>query len=128
LSTTHRRLTFSSAQTRNLLSAAEFDVLASHGSPPILTNIARGPIVDTSALISALESGKLLGACLDVTDPEPLPSDHPLWKAPNVHISPHISSSSDVYVDRSLQILEQNLKRLAKGERLINEVDRDRGY
>ncbi|MCJ1477610.1 hypothetical protein MMC13_006283 [Lambiella insularis] len=70
----------------------------------------------------------LRGAALDVTDPEPLPSGHPLWEAPNCIVTPHISGLSVMYADRAFQVLEANLRRREEGEGLINVVDRERGY
>lgn len=78
--------------------------------------------------MEALNTGRIRGAALDVTDPEPLPNDHPLWKANNVIITPHLSGLTDTYVDRALGVLEENLGRMAKGERLVNVVDRGQGY
>ncbi|OJD32866.1 2-hydroxyacid dehydrogenase [Diplodia corticola] len=98
------------------------------GKGPVLVNISRGQIVDQPALVRALRDGVLGGAALDVTDPEPLPADDPLWSAPNVTITPHISGNGASYVPRSLQILEDNLGRKEAGERLLNVVDRERGY
>lgn len=119
-------------QTTHLLGAEEFAILSTNcRNPrykPYLTNISRGKVIDQDALIAALKSGQLSGAALDVTDPEPLPSDNPLWDAPNVQISPHISALGDEYFPRSLGILKLNLERLEKGLPLINEYDRRRGY
>ncbi|OAA65629.1 D-isomer specific 2-hydroxyacid dehydrogenase [Niveomyces insectorum RCEF 264] len=93
-----------------------------------VSNIARGPVVDTDALIAALESGELRGAALDVTDPEPLPEGHPLWHTKNVIITPHISGGSARYTERVLAILEDNLGRLSTGRPLVNRVSRKEGY
>jgi phosphoglycerate dehydrogenase-like enzyme len=68
------------------------------------------------------------GAALDVTDPEPLPADDPLWTAPNVLITPHVSGSTDVYADRAFEVLTENMRRERSGRGLVNEVDRKRGY
>lgn len=78
--------------------------------------------------MKALQDGTVGGAALDVTDPEPLPKDSELWDMPNVIITPHVSGSVDGYTERALQVLETNLTRREKGEKLINIVQRDRGY
>jgi phosphoglycerate dehydrogenase-like enzyme len=70
----------------------------------------------------------LSGAALDVTEPEPLPADHPLWDAPNVQISPHISGIGEEYWLRSFDILRVNLDRTRRGESLVNAYKRGRGY
>ncbi|KAL1841099.1 hypothetical protein VTJ49DRAFT_7430 [Mycothermus thermophilus] len=93
-----------------------------------ISNIARGPVIDTHAIISALQEGRIRGAALDVTDPEPLPDGHPLWSAPNVLITPHVSGASTRYAERVLAILVENLGRLAEGRELVNRVDKKRGY
>ncbi|MBM0103542.1 D-2-hydroxyacid dehydrogenase [Steroidobacter sp. S1-65] len=93
-----------------------------------LINVARGGSVVTSDLIAALESNKIAGAALDVTDPEPLPAGHPLWKAPNVIITPHISSSSDLGQDAQLQVVGENVRRYVAGDRMLSVVDVTRGY
>lgn len=113
-------------QTRHFLSTEEFKILSKNKT--YITNIARGPIIDQPALIKALQEGKLRGAALDVTDPEPLPADDPLWKAPNVTITPHVSGASVAYVDRVIQVLEANLDNLSSGKPLINTIDRKKGY
>ncbi len=93
-----------------------------------LSNISRGKVIDQPALVKALEDHTLRGAALDVTDPEPLPATDPLWDAPNVTITPHISGAGEAYANRAFQILEINLERLRHEQPLINVVDRRRGY
>ena len=120
------------AQTTHLLGAEEFTVLSSsctrRGRKPFITNISRGKILDQEALIASLKSGELGGAALDVTDPEPLPADHPLWEAPNVRIAPHMSSFGVEYLGRAFDVLRVNLGRAERGERLVNEYNRRKGY
>ncbi|KAK4155400.1 oxidoreductase-like protein [Chaetomidium leptoderma] len=115
-------------RTQHLLSAAEFRVIAGRKGRTFISNIARGPVIDTDALVDALEGGLIRGAALDVTDPEPLPDGHRLWGAKNVIITPHVSGASTRYVERVLAILVCNLGRLAEGGELVNEVDKKRGY
>ncbi|KAJ5765780.1 D-isomer specific 2-hydroxyacid dehydrogenase NAD-binding [Penicillium odoratum] len=118
-------------QTTHMLGAEEFALLSENsknpGIKPYVTNISRGKVLNQDALIEALKSGQLGGAALDVTDPEPLPADHPLWDAPNVQISPHISGSGREYFWRSIQIVRINLDRLANGQPLINKYG-GKGY
>jgi phosphoglycerate dehydrogenase-like enzyme len=94
----------------------------------LFVNVGRGATVVTSALIDALRSGALGGAAFDVTDPEPLPADHPLWQAPNVIITPHISSESELGVTRVWEIVRENLRRYVAGRPMLSEVDVSRGY
>ena len=91
-------------------------------------SIGRGKHTDTGELIAALESGKLAGAGLDVTDPEPLTEDHELWTLPNVIITPHIAYMTDRGIERNRLVVTENLRRYINGERLLNVVDIDRGY
>ena len=93
-----------------------------------LINIARGAILDTNALLAVLQNGHLAGAALDVLPEEPLPTDHPLWVAPNMSISPHISGSSPRTNARELEYFFDNLRRYAAGEPLVNVVDLEAGY
>jgi D-2-hydroxyacid dehydrogenase (NADP+) len=93
-----------------------------------LINVGRGSLLDESALIRALKSGALAGAALDVTSTEPLPSDSPLWKAPNLFITPHTSAISDRLWIRQAEILIQLLERWFDGRPLFNQVDLSRGY
>lgn len=94
----------------------------------VLVNVARGPIVDTDALLAALESGHLRGACLDVTDPEPLPASHPLWAREDVLITPHVAGQAELTAERRREIFRENVRRWAAGQPLRNLVDRAAGY
>jgi phosphoglycerate dehydrogenase-like enzyme len=91
-------------------------------------NVGRGGTVDTDALIAALTNGEIAGAGLDVTDPEPLPTGHPLWKAPNLIITPHYAAWSDIDRERRWLLYRENLRRFAAGEPLLSVVDPERGY
>ena len=87
----------------------------------LLVSIARGPIVDTEALVAELNSGRLFAA-LDVTDPEPLPKEHPLWSAKGVFISPHVGGNTTAFEPRFRKLVEEQLRRLNLGEVLKNIV------
>lgn len=91
-------------------------------------NVGRGPVIDTAALVAALQSGYLGGAGLDVVDPEPLPADSPLWDLPNVLITSHTSGASPRYWERGTKILMENAKRFVAGAELLNVVDLEAGY
>ncbi len=110
--------------TRGLLDE-EFFAATRKGA--FFINVGRGGTVDTQALTDALTSGYLGGAGLDVTDPEPLPPNHPLWQLENVIITPHVASRGEED-DRYLALVKENLRRYAAGERLLNVVDPERGY
>ena len=86
-----------------------------------LVNVARGAVVDTDALIDALNEGRI-NAGLDVTDPEPLPPGHPLWSAPNVIITPHVGGDSSAFNPRVRALIERQLQRFASGQQLVNIV------
>jgi phosphoglycerate dehydrogenase-like enzyme len=94
----------------------------------LFINVGRGGTVVTSALVRALQAGTLGGAGLDVTDPEPLPADQPLWQAPNIILTPHIASESDLGVTRVWEIVRENLRRYVAGDRMLSVVDANRGY
>ena len=93
-----------------------------------LINIGRGSLLDESAMIQALESGALGGAALDVAATEPLPAESPLWKAPNLFITPHTSGVSDRLWNRQTEILIALLERWFDGREMFNRVDFARGY
>jgi phosphoglycerate dehydrogenase-like enzyme len=91
-------------------------------------SVGRGPSTVTADLIAALKSGRLGGAGLDVTNPEPLPADSPLWHLPNVIITPHISADTLVSQEQRKAVLVENLRRYAAGEPMLSVVDIERGY
>ena len=90
--------------------------------------VSRGGTYDLGSLVKALDSKKLAGAGVDVTDPEPLPKGHALWKMDNVIITPHIAGRSDMDRGRMLGIVKANIQRFAEGKRLYNVVDKGKGY
>ena len=96
----------------------------------ILMNVGRGSVVDHMALYEAVHSGRLFGAALDVTEPEPLPSDHPLWREPGVIITPHVSGGFSLpkTLDNIADIFVHNLKKYAAGQPLDNQVNRKTLY
>ncbi|MCU7821029.1 2-hydroxyacid dehydrogenase [Kitasatospora sp. DSM 101779] len=98
-------------ETRGLVDAG---FLARMKDGALLVNVARGPVVDTDALLRELHRGRL-GAALDVTDPEPLPAGHPLWSAPNVLISPHVGGNSSAFRPRALALVRSQLERFTAG-------------
>ncbi len=112
------------AATTDLFDQAFFSGLKSGA---IFINVGRGKSVVTNDLLAALRSGHLGGAGLDVTAPEPLPADHPLWTLANVIITPHLSSGGGERERRSVLLME-NLRRFIEGDRLLNVVDPTRGY
>lgn len=115
------------SQTRHIINK---ETLALMKPTAVLINVGRGISVDTDALCQALNEGRLGGACLDVTDPEPLPADHPLWKAKNALITPHASGgyALDFTLEKILKLCGENLERFIKGEPLLNQVDMETGY
>jgi phosphoglycerate dehydrogenase-like enzyme len=106
------------AESNKLISARQL-ALMQQGT--LLVNAARGPIVDTDALVEALNSGRIRAA-LDVTEPEPLPEGHPLWSCPNLLITPHVGGSSPQFAPRALRIAADELRRYIAGEPLRNVV------
>lgn len=104
--------------TRHMVDAA---FLARMKDSALLVNVARGQIVDTDALVAETASGRLRAA-MDVTDPEPLPPDHPLWGLPNVLITPHVGGATTAFLPRALRLIREQLARYAAGEPLANVI------
>jgi phosphoglycerate dehydrogenase-like enzyme len=112
-------------ETRHLIGAAQ---IARMKPGARLVNVGRGSLLDEAALIRALESGALGGAALDVTSVEPLPAESPLWKAPNLFITPHTSAVSDRLWQRETALLMDLLERWFDGREMFNQIDFARGY
>lgn len=113
-------------ETRGLMDARRLRLMKKGA---VLINVGRGNAIVTDDLVKVLHEGRIRAA-LDVVDPEPLPADHPLWKAPNVFITPHISGFFHLKqtLERIISIAEENLKRFSRGEPLVNVVDPKTGY
>jgi phosphoglycerate dehydrogenase-like enzyme len=112
-------------ETENLFDERAFRAMK-RGS--FLINVARGRIVDHQALVRALQDRRLAGAGLDVTHPEPLPRESPLWAMANVVITPHVAGRAEITDERAWALLRENLRRFAAGEPLLNVVDKKAGY
>ena len=119
--------------TRHLANAQKFSLMKPSA---LLVNIARGAIVDTDAMLAALESRQICGAVMDVTDPEPLPKNHPLWNREDVIITPHVGGQCVTRIEDMTRMYCENLRRWRAGEPLINYLSvkslgfpiRDAGY
>jgi phosphoglycerate dehydrogenase-like enzyme len=118
------------AETTHFLGREEFEILGRRNA--YILNISRGLILKQDELITALkkskEEGGLSGAALDVTDPEPLDKDSELWDLENVFVTPHVSAINQYYYARAFDILSANIGNLENGRKLVNQVDRKRGY
>lgn len=112
-------------ETRGSLGTAEFGAMKSGA---IFINVGRGAVVEETALVRALQSGKLAGAGLDVFGQEPLAQTSPLWAMPNVIVSPHIGGVSDGTLERAVRLFAANLTRYLADQPLLNVVERARGY
>ena len=106
------------AESKHLFNAKRLSLMKDGA---LLVNVARGPIVDTDALVKELNSGRITAA-VDVTDPEPLPSDHPLWRAKGVLISPHVGGNTTAFEKRARKLIESQLNLLAEGKPLNNVI------
>jgi phosphoglycerate dehydrogenase-like enzyme len=113
------------SETRGLLGEAEF---ASMKPSSVLINVGRGPVIDESALVRALQSGALRGAALDVFTVEPLPAGHPFWTMSNVLLSPHTADHVEGFLIPAFECFTENLKRFLSGLPLSNIVDKHAGY
>lgn len=114
------------AETRGLIDERRFGLMQAGVG---IINMGRAPVIDEDALVSAIESGHVSGAVLDVFEPEPLPSTSRLWDLPNVVMTPHMSSDDAVhYTPKTLDLVFENARRLHTGEPLINVVDLTLGY
>lgn len=108
--------------THHLIGAEQF---ARMKRSAVLVNLSRGPVVDQNALIDALHDGRIAGAGLDVTTPEPLPADHPLWDTPNVLITPHFTASLTDRSERSLGMIMENVQRYRSGKGMLNKISKE---
>ena len=115
----------STPETHKLLSDSQFNWMP---DASYVVNVSRGKVIDETALVAALQSGKIAGAGLDVTYTEPCPPDNPLWEQQNVILTSHSAGSSQHIRRRAMQLFIDNLHRYVKGEPLINVVDKQKGY
>lgn len=115
----------STPDTENFFGADQF---AAMKKTALFINIARASIVDENALIDALEKGSIAGACLDVFSKEPLPADHPFWKMKNVIMTPHTASMVPDFWNKLTALLQTNFVNFSRGEKLMNEMDKKKGY
>ncbi len=113
------------AESQGMVGPRQFELLKKNS---YFIAVSRGKLYDMPALVKALDSKRLAGAGVDVTDPEPLPKGHPLWKFDNAIITPHVATKSDQVTVRRMEILRENIQRFADGRPLLNVIDKDRGY
>lgn len=112
-------------ETRNLVGA---EVLSTIKPGAFLVDVSRGGVVDHTALIAALKDRRIAAAALDVFPEEPLPSDSPLWKLPNVILTPHIAGNTPYYDERAVAMFAENLRRYLAGQPLFNRINPELGY
>ena len=108
--------------THHMIGAPE---LARMKRSAVLVNLSRGAVIDQDALVSALEDGRIAGAGIDVTTPEPLPPEHPLWDTPNLLITPHFTPALPDRSERSLEMILENLRRYRAGEEMLNRISEE---
>ena len=114
-----------SPQTRGLMNAEMFHRMR---DTAVLVNVGRGELVVTADLVDALAAGRIAGAALDVTDPEPLPDGHPLWREPRALITPHSADTEDMIVPLLAERIADNVQRFIAGRSLIGTIDPEAGY
>ncbi len=112
-------------KSHKMMGAKQFDMMKKNS---YFIAVSRGGIYDMGGLVKALDGNKLAGAGVDVTDPEPLPQGHPLWKFDNALITPHIAGRSDKDRARMVGTIQENIRRFCDGRPLINQVDKQKGY
>lgn len=112
-------------ETRGMIGAREFAVMKPDA---VILNVGRGPVIDEPAMLQALTGKRILGAALDVFASEPLPSGHPFFQLENVLLSPHSTDHTHDWLERAMQFFLTQFERFAKGEPLLNVVDKKRGY
>jgi phosphoglycerate dehydrogenase-like enzyme len=112
-------------KTEGIIGARELELLGPHGW---LVNVGRGQLVDTSALVAAIERGQIAGACLDVVVPEPLPPSHPLWSFPNVLITPHVAHPWEQHYEPYARRVAENVARFLNDAELLGVVDPEKSY
>ncbi|CAN5415729.1 D-isomer specific 2-hydroxyacid dehydrogenase family protein [soil metagenome] len=112
-------------ETRGLVGAKQFALMRQDA---VLVNVARGPIVRTNDLVAALSSGRIAGAALDVTDPEPLPDGHPLWSEPRALITPHSADTAEMIMPLLARRVTENVRCFMAGQPLVGVVDSAAGY
>lgn len=110
----------STSETRGMIGAAELSMMKPDAW---LINVARGDLISTDDLVAALGANTIAGAALDVTDPEPLPDDHPLWRMPNAVITPHAANPDDAYWKTLAGRVEENVRRIREGRPLLGVID-----
>ena len=115
----------STSETRHMIDAGMLDAMRDSAW---IINVARGELIDTDALVEALQDGRVGGAAIDVTDPEPLPEGHPLWSLENVIITPHVANTWDMAVPELVAMVERNVALFAAGQPLEGLIDPAAGY
>jgi phosphoglycerate dehydrogenase-like enzyme len=113
------------AKSQGMIGPRQFEMLKKGA---YFVAVSRGKVYNTEALMKALDSRQLAGAGLDVTNPEPLPKEHALWKFDNVVITPHIAGQSDNVSARQMALFKENIARFVHGQPLMNVVDKQKGY
>jgi phosphoglycerate dehydrogenase-like enzyme len=112
-------------QSEGMMGAKQFELMKKGA---YFIAVSRGKLYNTDALVKALDERRIAGAGMDVTNPEPLPKGHALWKFDNVIITPHIAGQSDGINDRRMELIKENIARFLKGEPMLNVVDKIKGY